>query len=464
MITRIHIDERVREWGLREDVIEKDYVLGWLLWGIGSEPDLAEQWAFKGGTCLKKCYLETYRFSEDLDFTVVPGGPVNAEDVEPILLRMLDRVGQESGISFNQQAPRLRTAVPGRYTEGRIYYTGPRQNPTVSRVKLDLSGSETIARPTVLRPISHPYPDEIPSPGSVRCYSFEEVFAEKIRAMGERGRPRDLYDIVNLFRREDLHGEREIVVAVLHEKCRSKGVEIPTFAAIEQAETRAELESEWENMLGHQLQVTPPFEAFWAALAELFAWLEGGAAPAARERIGVARGEAEDLSWSPPRTVTTWGTTAPLESVRFAATNRLCVELGYSGSRRLIEPYSLRRSQAGNLLLYAVRADSREIRAYRVDRIQSVRVSDLVFTPVFRVELGSPVTASAPTVATAPPRLTPRRPRRASSGPVYTIECPMCGKHFRRETRDTSLRSHKTPDGYQCSGRGRGYLVDTRYD
>ncbi len=32
-------------------------------------------WVFKGGTCLKKCYIETYRFSEDLDFTVLPGGP-----------------------------------------------------------------------------------------------------------------------------------------------------------------------------------------------------------------------------------------------------------------------------------------------------------------------------------------------------------------------------------------------------
>ena len=25
---------------------------------------------FKGGTCIKKCYFETYRFSEDLDFTL----------------------------------------------------------------------------------------------------------------------------------------------------------------------------------------------------------------------------------------------------------------------------------------------------------------------------------------------------------------------------------------------------------
>ena len=120
MISRVHIDERVREWSLREDVVEKDYVLGWLLWGIGSDPHLADQWVFKGGTCLKKCYLETYRFSEDLDFTIVPGGPINAEDVEPILLPMLDRIGQESGINFTLRPPRLTTAAKGRYTEGRI--------------------------------------------------------------------------------------------------------------------------------------------------------------------------------------------------------------------------------------------------------------------------------------------------------------------------------------------------------
>jgi predicted nucleotidyltransferase component of viral defense system len=69
VIGRADLDDRAREWGLRLDVVEKDYVLGWLLWGIGTEPELATTWVFKGGTCLKKCYLETFRFSEDLDFT-----------------------------------------------------------------------------------------------------------------------------------------------------------------------------------------------------------------------------------------------------------------------------------------------------------------------------------------------------------------------------------------------------------
>jgi predicted nucleotidyltransferase component of viral defense system len=61
MMVRAALQTRAREWGLTEEVVEKDYVLGWLLWGIGSHPALREHWVFKGGTCLKKCFVETYR-------------------------------------------------------------------------------------------------------------------------------------------------------------------------------------------------------------------------------------------------------------------------------------------------------------------------------------------------------------------------------------------------------------------
>ena len=56
--------------GFRLDIVEKDYVLGWLLAGISAHKDLSKNLIFKGGTCLKKCHLETYRLSEDLDYTV----------------------------------------------------------------------------------------------------------------------------------------------------------------------------------------------------------------------------------------------------------------------------------------------------------------------------------------------------------------------------------------------------------
>ena len=70
MIDRFEIMELSREVGLRPDAVEKDYVLGWVLVAIFNHPKLQDDWIFKGGTCLKKCYFETYRFSEDLDFTL----------------------------------------------------------------------------------------------------------------------------------------------------------------------------------------------------------------------------------------------------------------------------------------------------------------------------------------------------------------------------------------------------------
>jgi len=70
LIDRREVLDLAREFGLAAHVVEKDYVLGWMLAGIGTHPRIGQAWAFKGGTCLKKCYFETYRFSEDLDFTL----------------------------------------------------------------------------------------------------------------------------------------------------------------------------------------------------------------------------------------------------------------------------------------------------------------------------------------------------------------------------------------------------------
>jgi len=70
MISKDEIIAVADETGLTPNVVEKDYVLGWLLAAVNANAPLSGSWIFKGGTCLKKCYFETYRFSEDLDFTL----------------------------------------------------------------------------------------------------------------------------------------------------------------------------------------------------------------------------------------------------------------------------------------------------------------------------------------------------------------------------------------------------------
>lgn len=459
MISHEDIKNLVTESGLREDIIEKDYVIGWVLWGISSAPELADKWIFKGGTCIKKCYVETYRFSEDLDFTVVPGGLIKPDELLPIFNKILARISEESGIDFSVVTPRFSQRESPLSVEGRIYYRGPRNTPTPCSIKLDLDAAEKVVCLPVLRKISHPsYKDKLPSPAQIKCYAFEELFAEKIRAMGERCRPRDLYDIVYIFRREDFQAKPRLIQSVLERKCDGKGIPVPTFASIEKSPYRDELLSEWENMLGHQLPTLPPFEKIWEELPRLFGWLEGTYLPKKLTSIPVQ--ENEDIRWAPPPTSWSWAIGGvPLESIRFAAANQLCVELGYKNSKRIIEPYSLRRTKDENLILHAIRTDNREHRTYRVDRIQSVKVTTEAFEPVLKIEfLPTGMTEALPT---------PRKPRLRSNGthfgPIHIFECPLCGKIFKRSKYDSTLRPHNDKNGRRCPGRS-GYFVDTRYD
>ena len=456
MIGRIELNDRVREWGLREDVVEKDYIIGWLLWGIGSSQSLSTSWAFKGGTCLKKCYLETYRFSEDLDFTVLPGGLIGPEEVNTALQNVFQRVYDQAGIDFRERSPVVRPRPDGNSVEGRVYYRGPRNAPALASIKIDLTTSEHVVRPTVLKPISHSYPDILPPPATVRCYGFEELFAEKLRAMGERCRPRDLYDIVNLFRRKEFRPYPGLIRSVYVQKCESKGVEVFTFDSLENSPYRAEIETEWANMLGHQLPVLPPFESFWQELPHLFAWLDGKLAPEELPPISIAAGEEPE--WTPPPTVWVWGQKVPLEPVRFAGANHLCVELGYGGTKRLIEPYSLRRTKDGYLLLYGVKTITGDLRAYRVDRIQSIQVTNTTFKPRHPVEFASAGPLIAPPTQRVDGLATRHEPSR--SGLIHVIQCSYCGKQFKRSTYDTNLRPHKDKEGiFDCPGR-IGYEVD----
>jgi len=320
-----------------------------------------------------------------------------------------------------------------------------------------------IVRPSILREVAHPYPDKLPQPAQIRCYAFEELFAEKIRAMGERGRPRDLYDIINLFRRRDLQTQPELIRSVLIEKCKTKGISVPTYSSIENSPYRDELESEWENMLGHQLQVLPLFEQFWKELPRLFNWLEETYVP--EELASVPIQEEEDTTWTPPPTTWSWGIGIPLESIRFAAANHLCVELKYRNSKRIIEPYSLRRTKDGNLILHAIRVDNRGHRAYRVNRIQSIRVTTEVFKPVYRIEFSQTgLIRALPTPRGKSQSFSSGLKRgKTHFGPIYIFECSLCGKKFKRKKYNSRLNPHKDKNGWSCPGR-TGYFVETRYD
>ena len=111
-------------------------------------------------------------------------------------------------------------------------------------------------------------------------------------------------------------------------------------------------------MLSHQLPALLPVNPFWDALPEIFDWLHGTVVPELAT-LPLAEGDTLVRERIVELSMGTNGQTF-VEIIRFAAANRLLVELDYRDkegrrSTRLIEAYSLRRTRAGDVLLMANR-------------------------------------------------------------------------------------------------------------
>jgi hypothetical protein len=201
-------------------------------------------------------------------------------------------------------------------------------------------------------------------------------------------------------------------------------------------------------------------------LPEFFVWLAGGARPAAPQSYPLTAGE--QIVRQPIGMLSGPGmVSSALEIIRLAAANRLTVEMDYvkedgQYTTREVEAYSLRRTLAGSIVLHAHDMVRNDHRSYRTDRIRAARATSRTFIPRHAIELTPGGPQSIPAATRSPAASYTGPWNAARSGPTYIYRCPVCSKRFRRQTRDIALRAHKTPGGWNCSGRS-GVLVDTVY-
>ena len=83
---------------LKTLTIDKDWVLGHFLNAMYSFEEIKDNFIFKGGTALKKCYFNNYRFSEDLDFTLLDK---NFVVDEKFIQKVIKKTIEASGIRFH---------------------------------------------------------------------------------------------------------------------------------------------------------------------------------------------------------------------------------------------------------------------------------------------------------------------------------------------------------------------------
>lgn len=217
----MHKDNIMRMAGqknLNPSAVSKDYALGWMLFGI-SKSSISDKIIFKGGTALSKIYFpEGWRLSEDLDFTLI-------DDIDP---KTLEKVLKEEVPKIVKDAIGMNVRLKDRphsndgYLMSRFQYDGPLGKDTV---KIEITREEvtgeahTEKMPKVFDYLTF----------DVRVYSLDEILAEKMRAIIQRTKIRDYYDVWRLLKTKRF--DREKVIGLFLEKCKSKDV---TFTSVDQ--------------------------------------------------------------------------------------------------------------------------------------------------------------------------------------------------------------------------------------
>jgi predicted nucleotidyltransferase component of viral defense system len=150
MIKPGEIQQKARLGGVRDQQFEKDYILSWILFGIAKHEQLSKAIVFKGGTVLKKVYFEDYRFSEDLDFTLLYGELRN-EQIFSWFKEIFEIIKEEANIPLN-------IIDNNEHEDGGINfyisYIGPLGGQgNNKRVKVDISRSELLVFEPVIKDV-----------------------------------------------------------------------------------------------------------------------------------------------------------------------------------------------------------------------------------------------------------------------------------------------------------------------
>ena len=252
MIKPGEIQQKARKVGVRDQQIEKDYVLSWILQGIANHEQISQELPFKGGTVLKKIYFKDYRFSEDLDFTLLNNDISNDKLLE-WFSEVFDYIKEEANIP-------LEIITRNEHHDGGINfyisYIGPLGGlGAQKRVKVDISRSEKLAFKPVSKTVILEYTDQ--EDHQLLCYSLEEVLIEKLRSVMQRMQARDFYDVWYLLEIQKMN--LEFLTNEFKEKCESKKLNPEDFHR-KLVQRIPQYKARWTKSISEQIHNLPSFE------------------------------------------------------------------------------------------------------------------------------------------------------------------------------------------------------------
>ncbi|MCF6168003.1 nucleotidyl transferase AbiEii/AbiGii toxin family protein [Lutibacter sp.] len=259
MILQKEIQNKAKQWQVPPDTVDKDYILGHFLSAFSKY--YKDQLVFKGGTCLRKCYIENYRFSEDLDFSSFTS---SFRFDKKLLKKIIEEIKDKTGIQFFLEP--IKTLQHNNIQKGfqvNIKYWGANHsknqqplppNRWHTKIKLEVSTEEIVVLPTPTKQIFHPYSDNLCGADAIKCYAINEIVSEKLRALKQRSytAPRDFYDLyylTNNFSKQDW----ETVKPLFLKKMKHKNLKYKAPRDLITEEKLITVERAWQASVAHQI-------------------------------------------------------------------------------------------------------------------------------------------------------------------------------------------------------------------
>ncbi len=239
--------------GIGPGILEKDYVLSKVLSVLASQTLAHDTLVFKGGTALKKFYFPDWKYSEDLDFTSCQR--LTRKSVSEILAQTCAATTEGYGFPIRvieySQYPRNEAEPTS--VQFKLGYDGPlhRTSGQKNNIRVDVAFDEPILDAPTQRAMLPFYSDD--SQVLLPVYTLEEILAEKLRSILQRGKSRDYYDVWVLLKDYKSHFSPERTREILKQKCEHKGIPLPTV----------------DSFLAHQLGALPSFDTMLTELRPL---------------------------------------------------------------------------------------------------------------------------------------------------------------------------------------------------
>jgi predicted nucleotidyltransferase component of viral defense system len=456
MIEQVEIDAKSEELGVHVSHVQRDYVFGWVLAGLFEPTNpLVHRLSLKGGNAFRKAYFENARYSNDLDFSIQT--ELTEDELRRAVLQACAYAGARSGIDFKVADPRIgfrqRVDAEGKMYEARVYFRSfYGDDDATIRVNLDIKEFDRVLLPIQDRSLIHSYSDAENCAATIRTHKLEELLASKLVALLHRQHSPDLFDFVySVFFQKALDVNRlQIVTTFLKKTIYERTPQ--TVRGLLLDLPFAVFQGFWEKYLicprDNVIQFDAAEQTFRSGIADLFALL--------------TRQPAFAMVGAPVGAPTYYGSDARSTILEAGRLQRI-LRLVYDGFERRVEPYALvfKRRKDGTAHEYFYgwdlsggRSGEVGIKSFFANKVAWVRMTEETFDPKYPIELtkGSSTRYFARSSFASSPT---RSARRSSGGPGirYTIECPYCGKQFKRSQMDTKLNEHKDRFGNRCYGR-----------